>query len=176
MASATTHPMNVHPRKRLMTATDPRLGTLRTAAMIVGRKYREAISKKPTSPNPASATATIYRDLRPGSPSSQEHLSLDDDGCRAARLRCAVAGLRLRSRRRGAAPRGAGPPRRQPPMPRARLHRGRAGAARAAQPRAQADHRSLRSRASRLPVAARHRWFAGSTSLRARAVRAPGRS
>ena len=39
IASATTHPTRVHPKKRLMTAIDPRLVTPRWLAMIVGRKY-----------------------------------------------------------------------------------------------------------------------------------------
>jgi hypothetical protein len=38
IASATTQPINVQPRKRLMTMIDPTLGTLRIAATMVGMK------------------------------------------------------------------------------------------------------------------------------------------
>lgn len=39
IASDTTHPMRLQPRKRLMTKTEPAFTTFRLNAMIVGRKY-----------------------------------------------------------------------------------------------------------------------------------------
>jgi hypothetical protein len=49
IASATIQPMNVHPRNRLTTTTDPTLGTPRTAAMIEGRKYAAVTRVIPTT-------------------------------------------------------------------------------------------------------------------------------
>jgi hypothetical protein len=60
IASDTTHPMNVQPRNRLITRTDPTFGTLRDAAMIVGRKYSPAPSTRMmSSPTPAEASDPI---------------------------------------------------------------------------------------------------------------------
>jgi hypothetical protein len=57
MARATTQPITVHPRKMLMTSTEPTFVTFRENAMITGRKYNAIMMMKPKAPKPLDVAA-----------------------------------------------------------------------------------------------------------------------